>query len=101
MGTTWSSVRRTGRKAGRWSSPSGAAQVVTGRTPSGLTVLSPSRYAAAKMAGTVERFARPGMQPSFAQEPKAISTFDFRRRRWASSSFSLLRMPPEKRQTSM
>ena len=46
-------------------------------------------------------FARPGMQPSLAQEPKATRTFDFRRISWAMYSCSLVRMPPLNRQTSM
>src|SRR5512139_591027 len=41
------------------------------------------------------------MQPSWAHEPKATSTFDLRRRRWARCSFSLVRIDPLNRQTSM
>src|SRR4030042_5279932 len=47
------------------------------------------------------RLARPGMQPSWAQDPKATRTLAFFRSRWAKCSFSLLRMAPLNRQTSM
>ncbi len=41
------------------------------------------------------------MPPMVAQAPKATSTLDFLRSRLATYSFSLLRMQPLKRQTSM
>src|SRR5512136_544217 len=47
------------------------------------------------------RFARPGMQPSFAHEPNATSTWLFWRSSLAICSFSSLRIPPLKRHNRM
>ncbi len=67
---------------------------------SGLSVDGPSK-AASRISSTVDRFASPGMQPSLAHEPNATRNRDLRRSRCASSSLSVVRIPPVNRQRSI
>ncbi len=68
-----------------------------------LGILGGSRllYELSKISLRVCRFARPGIHPSEAQDPKAIRTLDFLRSSWAMYSCSLVRIPPLNRQTSI
>ena len=64
--------------------------------PSGLSVLVVEK-AVSMICLRLDRFARPGIQPSLAHEPKATMNFDLRRSILARWTVSSVRMLPETR----